>query len=310
MRVVSTSPSGTEICYALGVEPVAVSGRCSHPPEAVDKPRIDASAIDARTSADRHEQVRDAAASDGVHEVHAERLRAAEPDLIVTQRVCGECAVDESRVETVLGDLDVDPDVLGLQANTLNDCFECIRRVGMATGTEERADELVADLRARLEAIRERVDDRPRPRVAVVEWMDPIHVAGNWVPELVDVAGGDYGLVEAGGGSRTIDWRTLVEYDAEVLVVAPCGTSVGATVERIGELTGRDGWADLAAVRTDRVFAMDGQRYLNRWTPGLVDAAERLASAFHPEAVGAPPVDVRRLPPRSEAEGRDGPQLG
>jgi len=132
MNVVSTSPSGTEICYALGVEPVAVSGACDYPPAAREQPRIDASRIDGGDSAERHEQVGDA---DGhVHDVHAERLRAADPDLIVTQEVCGVCAVDESLVDRVLADLDVDPAILGLDASRLADVFGCIRDVGAATG--------------------------------------------------------------------------------------------------------------------------------------------------------------------------------
>ena len=295
LNVVSTSPSGTEICYALGVEPVAVSHRCNYPPEVREKPRIDASVIRGGDSAERHRQVREASAGDGVYEVDAKRLRAVEPDLIVTQSVCGVCAVDESLVESVLTDLDADPDVLGLTANTLEDCFDCIRAVGGATDTGTRADELVADLHDRLATVEERVAGRPRPRVAVVEWMDPIHVAANWVPELVRLAGGEYGLVEPGVGSREIDWETLTEYDPEVLVVVPCGTSAEATLGRIHELGDRDGWDDLAAVRDGRVYAMDGRSYLNRWTPRLVDATERLATVIHPDTDGPPPIDVLRI---------------
>lgn len=301
MNVVSTSPSGTEILYALGVEPVAVSHRCDHPPAVREKPRIDASVLTGGDSADRHRQVREAAAGDGVYDVDAETLRAVEPDLIVTQSVCGVCAVDESLVDAVLADLDVDPAVLGLDASTLEDCFECVRAVGEATDTEERAGSLVGELRDRLAAVEDTVAGRPRPRVAVVEWMDPIHLAANWVPELVEVAGGEYGLVEPGEGSAETAWRRVVEYDPEVLVVAPCGVTAEATRTRIDELAGRDGWGDLSAVREGRVYAMDGSAYLNRWTPRLVDAAERLAAVLHPEAAGPLPEDVLRLEPPTRA---------
>lgn len=295
MNVVSTSPSGTEILYALGVEPVAVSHRCDHPPEVREKPRIDASRIAGGDSADRHRQVREAGDGDGVYDVDEATLRAAEPDLIVTQSVCGVCAVDESLVESVLGDLDVSPEVLGLEASTLDDCFACIHAVGEATGREERAASLVADLRERLGGVEASVEERPRPRVLVVEWMDPVHLAANWVPELVEAAGGDYGLIKPGAASTEVAWQQVVEYDPEVLVVAPCGVSAEATGHRIDELAGRDGWADLTAVREGRVHAMDGSAYLNRWTPRLVDAAERLASIIHPAAAGSPPEDVRQI---------------
>ena len=295
MNVVSTSPSGTEILYALGVEPVAVSHRCDHPPDVREKPRVDASVVRGGDSADRHRQVREAAAGDGVYDVDVATLREVEPDLIVTQSVCGVCAVDESLVDAVLADTDVDPAVLGIEAATLEDCFECVLAVGEATDREERADVLVAELRERLGEIEATVAGRARPRVAVVEWMDPIHLAANWVPELVDVAGGHYGLVEAGARSSELPWRRLQEYDPEALVVAPCGVSAEATRTRIDELAERDGWADLTAVREGRVYAMDGSAYLNRWTPRLVDAAERLASVLHPEVAGSPPEDVLRL---------------
>jgi iron complex transport system substrate-binding protein len=131
--------------------------------------------------------------------------------------------------------------------------------------------------------------------------MDPIHVSANWVPELVEVAGGEYGLADAGSRSVEIDWGALVEYGPEVLVVAPCGVSAQAARNRIDELSGREGWSTLAAVRDGRVYAMDGSAYLNRWTPRLVDAAERLASILHPEAAGTPPEDVLRLEPPTRA---------
>lgn len=293
MNVVSTSPSGTEILYALGVEPVAVSHACDYPPEVADKPRIDASRIEGETSSDRHTQTEAASADGHVYDVDTRRLRATEPDLIVTQEVCGVCAVDTTIVDDVLSDLDVDPQVVGLNANRLDDVFECIRSVGRATGRVERADALVADLRGRLDAIESQaaaIDERPR--VAVIEWMDPIHVAANWVPELVELAGGAYGLAEPGQRSVETEWATVVDYAPEVVVVAPCSYDVERTRERRSELADRDGWEMLPAVRDGRVYALDGSSYLTRWSPRLVDAAERLAAVLHPTVFGDPPADV------------------
>jgi iron complex transport system substrate-binding protein len=294
MNVISTSPSSTEILCALGIEPVGISHACDYPPEVADAPTIDVSKVDAEASADRHEQVRAATADGHLYRMDAATIDETEPDLIVTQGVCGVCAVDDVLVDETLADLDAEPDVLALNARRLDDVFDCIREVGAATDREERAAELVGDLRERLEGVKRRVPANDRPRTAVLEWMDPVRPAGNWTAELVDVAGGEYGLVDPGERSFPLEWDELCAYDPEVLVVAPCGFHAAQTREQFHELSERPGWDDLAAVREDRVFVFDGSAYLTRWTPRLVDAAERLAACCHRNAGRPRPDDVVR----------------
>lgn len=293
MNVISTSPSSTEILYALDVEPVAVSHACDYPPEAADLPEIDVSKVDARASADRHEQVQAATRDGHLYQMNPERIDAVDPDLIVTQGVCGVCAVDDVLVGETLADLEADPDVLALRAECLDDVLECVREVGAATGTEAEAETLVSELRDRLEAVNARVPGSPRPRTAVLEWMDPVRPAGYWVPDVVETAGGEYGLGDAGQPSAPLEWEAFLEYDPEVVVVAPCGFDADRTREQFHELADRPGWDDVTAVREDRVFVLDGGAYLTRWTPRLVGAVERLAALCHPDEFGAPPADVR-----------------
>ncbi|MFC7221674.1 ABC transporter substrate-binding protein [Halalkalicoccus sp. GCM10025322] len=295
MNVVSTSPSGTEILCALGVEPVAVSHACDHPPRVRELPSIDFSRVRGDSSAERHDQVRAVSAEGRVYRLDVETLRSVEPDLILSQAVCGVCAVDTTLVEEVLSDLDAEPDVVGLRANTLEDLFSCIERVGEVTDREERATELIVKLRERLDAIETRVEGRDRPRVAILEWLDPPIAAGNWVPQLVEIAGGQYGLASPGDRTVELDWRQVREYDPEVLVAAPCGYDVETTLARREELIDREGWEELAAAREKRVYAMDGASYLNRWSPRLIDAAERLAACIHRDEFGPPPSDVAKL---------------
>ncbi|MFC6904930.1 ABC transporter substrate-binding protein [Halalkalicoccus tibetensis] len=295
MNVVSTSPSGTEILCALGVDPVAVSHACDYPPRVADLPSIDFSRVRGESSAERHDRVRTVSAEGTVYRLDVETLRDAEPDLILSQEVCGVCAVDTTLVDEVLEDLDSDPDVVGLHASQLEDLFSCIERVGEAVGREKRAGELNDELRERLAGIEARTEGMERPRVAILEWLDPPIAAGNWVPELVGVAGGKYGLAEPGDRTVEVDWAELREYDPEVLVAAPCGFDVEVTLTRSGELTEREGWAELSAARNGRAYAMDGASYLNRWSPRLVEAAERLAACCHPEEFGEPPADVATL---------------
>lgn len=294
MKVVSTSPSSTEILYALGVEPVAVSHACDYPPEATDLPTIDVSKVDAEASADRHEQVRAATADGHLYRMDADAIDAVDPDLIVTQGVCGVCAVDEVLVDETLAELDADPDVLALDASRLDDVLECIHDVGTAVEKTDRAEELVADLRERIAAVEHDIPGGDRPRTAVLEWMDPVRPGGSWVPDVVETAGGEYGLGEPGDRSAPIEWHAFLEYDPEVLVVAPCGYHADRTRDRFHELADRPGWDDLSAVQNDRVFILDGSAYLTRWTPRLVDAVERLAPLCHPKAFESPAADVVR----------------
>jgi iron complex transport system substrate-binding protein len=279
--IVSTSPSGTEICYALGVEPVGASHACDGPSAAGDRPTVDRSRVTGGTSAERHASV-EAAGDEGVHDVDADLLADLDPDLVVSQSVCGVCAVDEDRVADAVGG---DVRILGLAARTLGDVLDCVERVGAAAGRERRAGELTTACRERLGALR---DSAPGdgPRVAVVEWTDPLRVAGNWVPELVAAAGGRYGLATPGEGSAAVEWETVRAYAPEVLVVAPCSHDPEGTRSRLDELAGRPGWDALPAVAADRGHCLDG-RTLSRWTPRPVDVAADLRAICHPDRAPA-----------------------
>lgn len=287
--VVSTSPSGTEILSALGVEPAAVSGACDHPPSVRDLPRLDRSRVDGESSAERDEQ---AASSRSVYEVDESVLRETAPDLVLTQSVCGVCAVDEGRIRQHLGDLPVDPEVIGLDASTVGDVLDCVETVGAAVGREDRAARLVDQVTDCFDALESITAGGERPTVAVVEWPDPLHLSANWVPELVEYAGGRYPFADPGERSVEPDWETVREVDPDVVLVAPCSYSLEETLAAMDELTDRPGWADLSAVRNDRVFALGGQA-LNRWTPRLAGECERLATVLRPERFEGDPVATR-----------------
>jgi len=297
MDVVSLLPSATEICYALGVEPVGVSHECDYPPAAAERPAMNYSVVDGGgSSAAVNEAVAEAEREgNGVYAIDRDALAAADPDLILTQGVCDVCAVDEVLVREAVADLGLDAEILTLDPHSLADVFEDVERVGAAVGREAAADEVVAGLRERVEAVRERTADvETCPRVAVLDWMDPVMVAGHWMPGLVEDAGGRYDLEEPGGRSRPREWTEIREYDPEVLVAAPCGFGLDQTATHLGELTGRPGWGDLSAVRSGRAYLMDGHHHVNRPGPRLVDTLEHLAGLVHPGRFDAPPGDVAR----------------
>lgn len=301
MRVVSLLPSATEIVYALGLEPVGTSHECDYPPRARDVPAVNRSNVDPNaTSAQINEQVARAERHGGVYEIRLDTLAGLDPDLIVTQGVCDVCAVDAVLVRDAVDEIGLDCEVLTTDPHSIGDVLDDIRRIGRATGREDRAREVIDGLQSRIEGVRERLQDHrgrtagahDRPRVAVLDWMDPVMVAGHWVPELVEWAGGAYGLEEHGARSRPREWDEIRSYDPAVLVAAPCGFGLDRTLENRGELTDRPGWTDLTAVREGRAYAMDGHNYLNRPGPRLVDTLEYLAGLCHPELFDEPPDDA------------------
>ncbi|WP_254766548.1 cobalamin-binding protein [Salinilacihabitans rarus] len=295
MRIVTTLPSATEIVYALGLDPVGVSHECDYPPAARETPAVTASRIDADAASGEIDRQVLEAADEGVYDVDVETLDDLDPDLIVTQGMCDVCAVDEVVVERALAGIEADPEVLTTDPHTVDDVLADLERVGEATGREERAREVIRALDGRIDAVREWTADlatEERPRVAILDWTDPVMVAGHWTAELVSWAGGEYGLADPGERSRPREWAELVAYDPEVLVVAPCGFGLDRTAANLADLTDREGWDDLTAVREGRAWAMDGDHYLNRPGPRLVDTLEALAPIVHPERFEAPPADV------------------
>jgi len=297
MRVVSLLPSATEMLYELGVEPVAVSHECDYPPAAREVPEVVESRVDPdASSAAINRQVADAEAAGGVYELDRDLLAALDPDLVVSQGICDVCAVDSVLVAEAVDDLGLDCEVVTTDPHHVEDVFQDVLRLGAATGTEDRATELVAALRDRVDRVAEAAPTDPaeRPRVAVLDWLDPVMVAGHWVPELVETAGGEYGLADPGARSEPREWTAVRDYDPEVVVAAPCGFGLDQTVATLADLTAREGWDDLAAVRDDRAVAMDGHRYVNRPGPRLVDTLEFLAGVLHPDRFDAPPGEAVR----------------
>ena len=296
MRVVSLLPSATEIVAALGVEPVGVSHECDHPSWVADKPAVNRSRVDAEaSSAEIDEQVLAAEQSGGVYDIDLDTLARLDPDLVVSQGICDVCAVDAVAVREAVEQLGLDCEVLTTDPHSIEDVFADIRRIGAATETEDRAEELVSDLRERTREIERTARlTTDRPRVAVLDWTDPVMSAGHWIPEMVEMAGGTYGMADRGAASRPVEWRAIREYDPEILVVAPCGFDLDQTTENLADLTERPGWDELTAVREGRIYAIDGHQYVNRPGTRLVDSLEHLAGVIHPDAFEDPSADAVR----------------
>ena len=288
-RIVSLLPSATELVCALGLESalVGISHECDYPPGITGLPRVTRTRIahDA-SSHDIDRQVREElAGTQALYSLDLDTLRALAPDLIVTQSLCDVCAVGADEVDAALCRLPGAPRLFNLQPERLGDILGCVRELGAAAGAAAAAETLLASMETRIGAVRERSARLPadaRPRVALVEWLDPWFDAGHWNPELVELAGGTPVCGRKGEPSTTLAWSTLRELDPDVLFIACCGFDVARTLQDLPIVAALPGWAELKCVRNGRVHVTDGNAYFNRPGPRIVDSLEILAHALHP----------------------------
>ena len=288
MRVVSLLPAATEIVAALGrtADLVGVSHECDYPPEVASRPRVTHCEIHgghlASDEADRW--VADALARTGtLYTLDEALMRQLAPDAILTQRLCDVCAVSFGGVARFAATLPSSPEVVDLEPTTLGDVLEDVRKVGAVLGVPERAEAVIAELRARIDAVRATASGAPRRRCVLLEWIEPPFCTGHWGPELVEIAGGVEPLGRTGADAATVTWEAVLAAEPEVLVVACCGYSVERTLREMPALAARPGFAALPAVRTGEVFVVDGSAYFSRPGPRLADSLEILAALIHPE---------------------------
>ena len=288
-RVVSLLPSSTEIVHALGLAGrlVGRSHECDHPPElsglpVLTQPKLDPEAPSAEIDARVKQLVSDGLS---IYRVDAEKLRALAPTLILTQTQCEVCAASPRDLEAALESwVGQRPRVLSLEPNSLGDVWEDLLRVAEALGEPERGATLAAELAERIRAVAERSQRlRPQPRVACLEWLDPLMAAGNWVPDLVTLAGGSDPLGPRGVHSPWLELEALVAADPDVIVALPCGFDLERTRRELPVLEAQPEWQSLRAVREGRVYLTDGNQYFNRPGPRLVESLEILAQILHPE---------------------------
>jgi iron complex transport system substrate-binding protein len=287
-RIVSLLPSATEIVAALGCAGrlVGRSHECDFPPEVVRLPALTASKLDGEGTSYAIDQRLKSIVQEGlaVYRVDGEKLRALAPDVIVTQDQCEVCAVSLKDVEAaVCAWTDRAARIVSLSPASLADVWADMRRVAEALGVAGRGAALVQRLETRVAAIAARAAAAPdRPRIACIEWIEPLMAAGNWMPEMVGLAGGVNLFGEAGRHSPWLDWDALRAGDPDVILIAPCGFDVARSRRDLPALEALPGWGALPAVRARRVYIADGNQYFNRPGPRLVESLEILAEILHP----------------------------
>jgi iron complex transport system substrate-binding protein len=285
MKICSLLPSATEILFALGLggQVTGVSHECDFPPEARSKLVLIKSRITHKENAAAiDQQVREfLERGESLYSVDFELLRAIEPDLIVTQDLCHVCAATPDDLGAALAHLERQPRVVTLNPHSLADVCADIRALGEATGRAEQANVVVAEFEKGIANVERSVTGLDRPRVLCLEWLDPPYVAGHWVPEMVERAGGIDVLGHQGKPSFRVDWETVLAARPEVIVIMPCGYSLAAAEAEFRNLPLPHGWKDLPAVRDGHVFVVEASGYFSRPGPRLAAGMAVLAGAIH-----------------------------
>ncbi len=288
-RIISLLPAATEIVCALGLQQnlVGRSHECDFPESVQQLPVCsDANMEHNLTSLEIDKRVKEILSDAlSVYTVNREKIKELQPDVVITQAQCEVCAVSLTEVERALENyLDKPAQIISLEPQKLNDIFTDIENVATALGVAERGAIVVEELQERLDIIKHKLKfAENKPTVACIEWLEPMMISGNWIPELVDIAGGAAILAEAGKHSPYVEWVDIRLADPDIIVLMPCGFPIERTMKEVSILFEQPGFAELKAVKNNRIYIADGNQYFNRPGPRIVDSIEILAEIINPK---------------------------
>lgn len=287
MRIVSLLPGATETLCRLGLaeQIVGISHECDYPREIRDRPRMTQSVIPAGYSSAEINKMVSALSRENkpLYELNLDELNRASPDLIVTQDLCGVCAVSSDDLREVVAGMQSTPKLISQKADRFDQVLEEMLRLGSVTGRVDAAQHLIDEIRTRIQKVKDRVQQTDsRPRTVLLEWLNPLFSAGHWTPELIHAAGGIEMIGVPNTKSRQISWKDLHDADPERLILACCGRSISETRQELQSEEIMENLQKLSCVQTDHLYLMNGSAYLNRPGPRLIDAVEILSSILHP----------------------------
>jgi len=289
LRIVSLIASSTEIVHALGFgdQMVGRSHECDFPTQVKDLPVCTGPKFKTDgTSYEIDQRVKEIVQESlSVYRVDAEKLNELKPTHIITQAQCEVCAVSLKDVEEAACEIiSSNPQIISLQPDSLADIFEDVRRIAKGLGVVPVGEMMVAQLKSRMDAVAQKARAlADKPRVALVEWIEPMMAGGNWMPELIDMAGGINLFGEAGKHSPWMNWEDLVSADPDVIIVSPCGFDIERTMQEMHLISERKEYSGLKAVKSKNVFVADGNQYFNRPGPRVLESLEMLAEMLHPD---------------------------
>jgi iron complex transport system substrate-binding protein len=293
MKIVSLLPSATELVCGIGLRDqlVGVSHECDYPPSVVGLPILTSSRIpEGLDSGEIDRLVTDQLKNDeALYDLVMEPLTKLEPDLIVTQALCDVCAVSGNDVARAIGSLPGDPRVVNLEPICLNDVLDTVDLLAEAANCVEQGRRYRAELQGRIDLVAARsetIDDKPR--VALLDWLDPLFDGGHWSPEIIALAGGEPCFGAKQEPSQRRDWNQLIEADPDAIFIALCGFNIERSLQDVEQFLACDGFAALQAKSHTKIFLVDGNAYFSRPGPRLVDALEIMAHALHPSIHSLP----------------------
>jgi len=303
MRICSFLPSTTEIICELGLADnlIGITHECDYPEAVNSKERVIMSSIDHKALSSK--EIDDLVTENSkngksTYLVDKDKLKAANPDIIFTQGLCEVCAVSGNQVLEAVEVLENRPEIISLEPGTVDEVLESIITIGNATGKSEKAGELVASLKKRIDIIRNvSVRERDKPRVFCLEWLEPPFVAGHWVPDMVEIAGGDNGLRSKGEQSIKVEWDDILDFAPHYIFVMPCGFNIDKTINEIDAVTSNSIWNQTPASQKGNVYLVDANSYFSRPGPRIVDGIEIIARTIHPDLfkMEPPPDSILNL---------------
>jgi iron complex transport system substrate-binding protein len=290
MKIVSLLPSATEIICEVGLGEylVGVSHECDYPPFVKNLPSVTESLIPKEASSNEIDiAVREQLSTEkAIYHLDMETLKQLNPDFIITQSLCEVCAVAEDEVLDAVCNLPGNAKIINLEPMTLNDVFDTLLLVGEETNFKQQSIDAVENLKKRVESVINKteklIETDSRPELVFLEWIDPPFNAGHWTPELIEYAGGISLLSNKHKPSTTLDWRSIVDVDPDVLFIACCGYDLSRTLQDMPILSKKKEWPTMKSVKKNKVFLTDGNAYFSRPGPRLVDGLEIMANALHP----------------------------
>ena len=285
-KVLSLLSSTTEVVYALGCEDQLVgrSHECDYPPAVMTLPictkpkfNVDGSSIEVDGQV---KSILQNALS--VYYINEDLLKELKPDIILTQSQCEVCAVSEKDVKSVVKNITgINPDIISVEPNSVKDIFKDIKIIAEALNVVDKGVDLIGFMKNRMRTLKKSIDVKSELTVAAIEWIDPLMAAGNWVPELIEMAGGINLFGEAGKHSPWMEYKDLIEKDPQTIIIMPCGYNIQKSIFEIDSLIKQKGWQKINAVQNNKVYITDGNQYFNRPGPRIIESLEILIEIFH-----------------------------
>ncbi len=289
IRIVSLLPGLTELVYKLGCgnNLVGRSHECDFPKQVKELPVLTKPKYlhsEEMSSSQIHSSVSDLLKHGlSVYKVFEDRLQECAPDVVLTQDHCEVCAVSMKDLDNAIRKfLGKNVKITSVEPSSLNEVLDSFITIAEAINKSESGKLLVDIIKTRFNEISQEVKNQNKPDVVSIEWLDPLMTGGNWMPELVEIAGGKNLLSEPGKHSPWIEWEKIRNADPDILLILPCGFTISKTLTEINSLIDLDGWGELKAVKSENVYLLDGNHYFNRPGPRIIDSAEILAEIFHP----------------------------